>query len=69
MYRIHHDGQLSIEEFQVPFGGTLAPDNLWVLFSSLMPWEELEEIYAPQFNTTTGASGLISKVVRSECLC
>jgi transposase, IS5 family len=26
-----------------------------VLFSSLMPWEELEEAYAPQFNPTTGA--------------
>ena len=26
-----------------------------VVFSSLMPWEELEETYAPQFNPTTGA--------------
>jgi hypothetical protein len=55
MYRKHHNGQLSIEEFHVPFGGTLDPDNRWVLFSSLMPWEELEETYAPQFNPTTGA--------------
>jgi hypothetical protein len=35
MYRKHHNGQLSIEEFHVPFGGTLDPDNRWVLFSSL----------------------------------
>jgi hypothetical protein len=55
MYRKHHNGQLSIEEFHVPFGGTLEPENRWVLFSSLMPWEELEESYAPQFNPTTGA--------------
>jgi hypothetical protein len=55
MYRKHHNGQLSIEEFHVPFGGTLDPDNRWVLFSSLMPWEELEETYAPQFSPTTGA--------------
>lgn len=33
----------------------LDPDNRWVHFSSLMPYEELEETYAPQFNTTTGA--------------
>ncbi len=26
MYRKHHNGQLSIEEF-VPFGGTLDPEN------------------------------------------
>jgi transposase, IS5 family len=55
MYRIHHNGQLLIADFHVPFGGTLDPDNRWVLFSSLMPWEELEETYAPKFNTTTGA--------------
>ena len=55
MYRIHHNGQLSIEKFHVPFGGTLDSDNRWVLFSSLMPWEALEETYAPQFNPTTGA--------------
>jgi hypothetical protein len=47
MYRKHHNGQLSIEDFHVPFGGTLDSDNRWVIFSSLMPWEELEETYAP----------------------
>ena len=39
----------------MPFGGTLEPENCWVLFSSLMPWEELEETYAPQFTLTTTA--------------
>jgi len=55
MYRKHHNGQLSIEEFHAPFGGTLDPNNRWVVFSSLMPWEDLEETYAPQFSPTTGA--------------
>ena len=55
MYWKHHNGQLSIEEFHVPFGGTLDPSNRWVVFSTLMPWEELEETYAPQFSPTTGA--------------
>lgn len=55
MYRKYHNGQLSIEEFHVPFGGTLDPENRWVLFSALMPWEELEATYAPQFSPTTGA--------------
>ena len=55
MYRKHHNGQLSIEEFHVPFGGTLDSENRWVRFSSLMPWEELEATYAPQFSRTTGA--------------
>ena len=55
MYRKYHNGRLTIEEFHVPFGGTLDSDNYWVIFSSLMPWEDLEETYAPQFSPTTGA--------------
>jgi len=55
MYRKRHNGQLSIAEFHVPFGGTLDPDNRWVVYSSLMPWEELEDTYATQFDPTTGA--------------
>jgi hypothetical protein len=55
MCRKHHNGQLSIEEFHLPFGGTLAPDNRWLNFSALMPWVELEGTYATQFNPTTGA--------------
>jgi IS5 family transposase len=55
MYRTHHYCQLLIEEFHLPFGSTLDPDDRWVLFSSLVPWHELEETYAPPFNPTTGA--------------
>ena len=61
MFRLHHNGQLSIEAFHVPFGGTLDSVNRWVLFSSLMPWEVLEDTYALQFNPTTGA---LAKPVR-----
>jgi transposase, IS5 family len=56
MYRRKlHNGQLSIEEFHVPFGGTLDPENRWVLFDTLMPSGEIEEAYATQFSPTTGA--------------
>lgn len=54
MYRKHHV-QLSIEDFHVPFGGTWDPENRWVLFSSLMPWDELLKMHVPQFSRTTGA--------------
>ena len=54
MYRKHHNGQLSIEDFHVPFGGTLDSADHCVLFSSLMPWEELEQTYAHQFSPITG---------------
>jgi IS5 family transposase len=63
MYRKQHNGQLSIEEIHLPFDGTLGPENRWVLLSSLMPWEELEKAYAPQFSPTVGAA---AKPVRLE---
>ena len=55
MYRKHHNGQLSIKEFHVPFCGTLDPENRWVLLAELIPWQELEEAYAPQFSANVGA--------------
>ncbi len=55
MYRRHNNGQISIKEFHLPFGGTLDPENRWVQLEGLMPWDELEQAYAPQFNATIGA--------------
>jgi len=55
MYRKHHNGQISIEEFHVPFGGKLDQDNRWVLFATLLPSDEIEEANSPQFSPTTGA--------------
>jgi hypothetical protein len=37
MYRKQISGQLSINEFHLPFGGTLDRDNRWVLLSELIP--------------------------------
>ena len=55
MYRRQSNGQISIEEFHLPFGGTLDPENRWVQLEELMPWDELEETYAVQFSATVGA--------------
>ncbi len=55
MYRKQYTGQLSIKDFHVPFGGSLDPENRWVLLAELIPWQELEDTYAPQFNATVGA--------------
>ncbi|MEA5413811.1 transposase, partial [Synechococcus sp. BA-132 BA5] len=55
MYRTQHNGQLAITDFHVPFGGTLDPDNRWVLLAELIPWQDLEEAYAPQFSANVGA--------------
>ena len=55
MYRKQHNGQLSVKDFHVPFWGTLDSDNRWVLLAVLIPWQKLEEAYAPQFSANVGA--------------
>jgi transposase, IS5 family len=48
MYRAS-EGQLKIEEFDHPFGGSLDPENRWVKLSRLVPWKEVEKLYADRF--------------------
>ena len=48
MYRAN-EGQLKIEAFEHPFGGSLDPENRWVKLSRLVPWEEAEKLYADRF--------------------
>jgi transposase, IS5 family len=55
MYRTSPPGQLSFENFYLPFGGKLSSDNRWVKLSKLIPWETLEANYADQFSATMGA--------------
>ena len=49
MYRQESPKQLSFEDFYLPFGGHLNPNNRWVKLAELIPWEEFEESYADQF--------------------
>jgi len=41
MYVFQSAGQLSIEEFYVPFGGKLDLGNRWVVLAGVIPWEPL----------------------------
>ena len=49
MYRQESSKQLSFEDFYLPFGGHLDPNNRWVRLADLIPWDEFEESYADQF--------------------
>jgi transposase, IS5 family len=55
MYRHPSPGQLSFENFYLPFGGKLSGNNRWVKLSELIPWQELETEYAEQFSAKMGA--------------
>ena len=55
MYRQSSPGQLSFEDFYLPFGGKLSPENRWVKLAEIIPWEEFESTYASQFSEDLGA--------------
>lgn len=55
MYRTSSPGQLSFENFYLPFGGKLSGENRWVKLSELIPWETVEAEYAGQFSANLGA--------------
>jgi hypothetical protein len=43
MYRPEHCGQLSLEDFVLPFAGKLSSDNRWIKLAELIPWDQLED--------------------------
>jgi IS5 family transposase len=55
MYRRSTPGQLSFENFYLPFGGKLSGENRWVKLAELIPWEEFEAHYAEQLSQDMGA--------------
>ena len=55
MYRRSTPGQLSFENFYLPFGGKLSGENRWVKLAQLIPWEEFEAQYAQQLSEGMGA--------------
>lgn len=55
MYRRSTPGQLSFENFYLPFGGKLSGENRWVKLAQLIPWEEFEAQYAEQLSQDMGA--------------
>ena len=42
MYYIEDKDQLVIEDFTMPFGGELDPENRWVRLAGIMPWDYIE---------------------------
>ena len=53
MYK-EQESQVSVFEFQMPWGGHLNPENRWIKLAEIMPWQEIEEEYASKFNSFKG---------------
>ena len=55
MYRKEESAPSDPENFKLPFGGSLAIENRWVMMATLVPWSEYEEEYAQNFTPEMGA--------------
>lgn len=63
MYRNINDGQTSIYDFILPFGGHLKEDNRWVKLRETINWKIVDEEYSRNFkNKMTGQKAYDSSV-------
>jgi transposase, IS5 family len=62
MYRYSNKQVLMPLEFFLPFGGKLNPENRWCKYAMIVPWKEVEEKYAKNFNS--GNAGKVALSVR-----
>jgi len=54
MIRYTSSKQLSLEGFTLPFGGQLNPNNRWVKWSEIIPWDGLATGYYSTMNSNKG---------------
>ena len=54
MYRKNETQQLRFDEFKMSFGGKLNGNNRWVKLTKVIPWDELEAIYAKKMCEDNG---------------
>ncbi len=54
--------QLTFENFHLPFGGKLDPENRWVKLDAVIPWHVAEKMYAKNFMSKRGAPALMVRM-------
>ncbi|WP_343751488.1 IS5 family transposase, partial [Lentibacillus halophilus] len=56
MYEHNAKQMILPDEFFLPFGGRLNPDNRWVVMASLIPWADIEDEYVKRLGDTSQGS-------------
>lgn len=63
MIRYTSSKQLSLDGFTLPFGGELSPDNRWVKWSRVIPWDDLATWYYKTMDPRKGRPGKDARLV------
>ena len=62
MYRKRDKGQLTMDEFYLPFGDGPGANNRWVKIAGIILWDFIEEGYARNFSEESGRPSIPSRV-------
>lgn len=63
MIRYSSNKQLNLAGFSLPFGGQLNPDNRWVKWSAVIPWDDLAACYYKTMDASRGRPGKDARLV------
>ncbi len=63
MIRYRSSKQLTLDGFTLPFGGKLNPDNRWVRWSEIIPWDGLAAGYYKTMSDRYGRPGKDARMV------
>ena len=54
MYKFDKNHQFSFSDFNQPLGMEMSSENRWVKKAALIPWNEIEDLYATLFPSEVG---------------
>ena len=54
MYKKNQNHQFSLQDFNQPMGLKLDPENKWIKKAAMIPWDEIEAVYADLFPSDCG---------------
>ena len=63
MIRYKSSKQLTLDGFTLPFGGKLSPENRWVKWSEIIPWDDLAVCYYKTMSDRLGRPGKDARMV------
>ena len=54
MYKKNQNHQFRLQDFNQPMGLKLDPENKWIKKAAMIPWNEIEAVYADLFTSDCG---------------
>ncbi len=62
MIKYQSSKQISIEDFVLPFSGSLNEKNKWVILSKVLPWDKMVNVYVKRMSLKRGRRAIDPRV-------